>query len=76
MKYSDTKMDNKCINPFATGIPSTLQYTRDNECAPLHFSSVALKKTALASYPGSGNTWHRHLIQQLTGAHGLNTDLF
>lgn len=27
-------------------------------------------RTALASYPGSGNTWVRHLIQQATG---LNT---
>ncbi|ESP04708.1 hypothetical protein LOTGIDRAFT_94282, partial [Lottia gigantea] len=26
-----------------------------------------LPKTALASFPGSGNTWLRHLIQQVTG---------
>ncbi|KAK3097608.1 hypothetical protein FSP39_011358 [Pinctada imbricata] len=32
-----------------------------------NFSEVPLPKTALASFPGSGNTWLRHLLQQATG---------
>ncbi|CAH1775991.1 unnamed protein product, partial [Owenia fusiformis] len=36
-------------------------------CQQLRFSRKALLKTALFSYPGSGNTWLRHLIQQITG---------
>ena len=42
--------------------------THTRDCAPLHFStSENLPIVALASAPGSGNTWMRHLIQQLTG---------
>ncbi|XP_076436118.1 WSCD family member CG9164-like [Babylonia areolata] len=33
----------------------------------LQFSPAALPVTALASVQGSGNTWMRHLLQQLTG---------
>ncbi|CAH1793019.1 unnamed protein product, partial [Owenia fusiformis] len=36
-------------------------------CQQLKFSQKALPKTALFSFPGSGNTWLRHLIQQMTG---------
>jgi len=28
---------------------------------------TALPVTGLVSFPGSGNTWVRHLIQQMTG---------
>ena len=31
------------------------------------FSNVSTEKVALASFPGSGNTWTRHLIEQITG---------
>ena len=37
------------------------------DCTKLGFSKTPLPLTALASYPGSGNTWLRHLIQQGTG---------
>ena len=37
------------------------------KCPDLHFSRKTLPVTALASFPGSGNTWLRHLIQQSTG---------
>lgn len=39
------------------------------ECKPkvVRFSETPMIKTALASYPGAGNTWLRHLIQQVTG---------
>ena len=36
-------------------------------CLPLKFPVESLPRTALASHPGSGNTWTRNLIQQLTG---------
>ncbi|KAK7095157.1 WSCD family member GA21586-like [Littorina saxatilis] len=35
----------------------------------LSFSSVPLPVTALASVQGSGNTWMRHLLQQLSGVY-------
>ncbi|CAH1777293.1 unnamed protein product [Owenia fusiformis] len=38
-----------------------------NDCQPLSFSK-GWPKTALVSFPGSGNTWARHLVQQLSGA--------
>ncbi|KAL3889979.1 hypothetical protein ACJMK2_002291 [Sinanodonta woodiana] len=44
-------------------------YVLPEEC-PIRNVSLAetpFPKTALASYPGSGNTWTRHLIQQATG---------
>lgn len=31
------------------------------------FADKPLPKIALASFPGSGNTWTRHLLQQYTG---------
>ena len=38
-----------------------------NACTMLRFSSVPLPITALASIPGSGNTWSRHIIELITG---------
>ena len=36
-------------------------------CPPLHYMSPARPyATALASMPGSGNTWLRHLLQEAT----------
>ena len=40
----------------------------EESCLPLKFSTHRkFPDIALASHPGSGNTWSRHLIQQLTG---------
>lgn len=36
-------------------------------CKRIRLSSKPLPITALASFPGSGNTWLRHLVQQATG---------
>ena len=39
-------------------------------CTSLHYRAVNSQQDgiiALASYPGSGNTWVRHLLQQATG---------
>ena len=32
-----------------------------------NLSSTPLPTTGLVSYPGSGNTWTRHLLQQVSG---------
>ena len=34
---------------------------------PLRYLNPPGPKTALASYPGSGNTWVRYLIQHISG---------
>lgn len=36
----------------------------------VHLSARPLPLTGLVSFPGSGNTWVRHLVQQLTGREG------
>ncbi|KAI0242306.1 WSC domain-containing protein 2 [Lamellibrachia satsuma] len=52
-------------------IPWNLQqrHSQTLVCPKLHFSRRHLPATALASFPGSGNTWTRHLIQQATGVY-------
>ena len=50
-------------SPVPKSKPKPLQ-----SCEKLKFASDPLfPKTALATFPGSGNTWTRHIIQQLTG---------
>ena len=64
---SPAKSTSPKIDPFSGGIKCEVKYNRSGECVDFHFSRQVLKKTALASYPGSGTTWHRHLIQHLSG---------
>ncbi|OWF48649.1 WSCD family member AAEL009094-like [Mizuhopecten yessoensis] len=45
------------------GQPDTDNWT----CKGLRYSTISLPSTALVSFPGSGNTWIRHVIQQATG---------
>lgn len=42
-------------------------YFKNWTCKPVRLSRQPLPLTALASFPGSGNTWIRHLLQQATG---------
>ena len=37
------------------------------DCLRMHKSETKLPLTYLASFPGSGNTWVRHLLQQASG---------
>ena len=40
---------------------------QQKNCSRLRYISPPGPRTALASFPGSGNTWVRHLLQQATG---------
>ncbi|KAK6181148.1 hypothetical protein SNE40_009073 [Patella caerulea] len=40
---------------------------KPKNCPKLGFAKPPLPLTALASYPGSGNSWTRHLLQKSTG---------
>lgn len=51
-----------CSSPFRNRFGPTIEW-----CKPLGFLSTPGPVTALASFPGSGNTWLRYLIQQATG---------
>ena len=43
--------------------------SEDKNCERLAFlpPQSPVKKAALVSYPGSGNTWIRHMLEQATG---------
>ena len=45
----------------------TNQKAKPKSCQSIGYSSIKLPITALASFPGSGNTWVRHLLEQATG---------
>ena len=44
-------------------------FAQDERCEPLHFlpPNSTIRKAVLLSFPGSGNTWTRHLIEQASG---------
>ena len=44
-------------------------------CQKLCFCYQGKQTTALVSYPGSGNTWLRHLVQLATGKHNTHNIL-
>ena len=44
-----------------------LAISESKRCTVPHFAKPPLPVTALASVPGSGNTWTRHLLEQATG---------
>ena len=45
----------------------SIEGKQQTACSPLSYISPPGPITALASFPGSGNTWVRHLLQQATG---------
>ena len=44
-----------------------VQRKRKSCMDPVTFATFDLPSTALASFPGSGNTWVRHLLELITG---------
>ena len=48
-------------------LPSDKETIGFGDCRKVQFSAMKLPRTYLASFPGSGNTWVRHLLQQATG---------
>ena len=65
--YQSTRLQNNKETNGSRKVPGP---TRD--CRPQGYSKVKLPMTALASFPGSGNTWVRHLLQQSTGRSDQN----
>lgn len=71
---STTTVDSDVINSdfdsssFITTIRNSELQTK-TQCKErvLILSNTSLPVTGLVSFPGSGNTWLRHLLQQLTG---------
>ncbi|KAK6181149.1 hypothetical protein SNE40_009074 [Patella caerulea] len=51
---------------------------KPKNCPKLGFAKPPLPVTALASYPGSGNSWTRHLLQKSTGIYtgAIGTERF
>lgn len=55
---------------FDFGLPGfrpPLRRSKINWCTELKYVDPPGKTIALASFPGSGNTWLRYLLQQATG---------
>nr|CAI5817443.1 unnamed protein product [Callosobruchus analis] len=50
-----------------TGFKAALRRSKINWCTDLKYQDPAGDTIALASFPGSGNTWLRYLLQQATG---------
>lgn len=61
---SETSVASLPLETTNTSIKSGLEW-----CSPLRYIPIEQRhnKTALASFPGSGNTWLRYLLQQVTG---------
>ena len=60
MTNEKTNNSNLIMEPPVEEVPQRI-------CSSLSYISPAGPVTGLASFPGSGNTWMRHLLQQSTG---------
>lgn len=49
------------------GLRAPLRKVKIQWCTELHYFQPPRKTMALVSFPGSGNTWLRYLLQQATG---------
>ena len=54
-------------NKIAQYHNQTIKKVSKSDCRVIRYSNANLPMTSLASFPGSGNTWVRHLLQQATG---------
>ncbi|KAF4520044.1 hypothetical protein B566_EDAN008332 [Ephemera danica] len=57
------------LRSAAAAAASTSRRSRLHWCRPLRFVEPPGAVVALVSFPGSGNTWVRYLIQQATGVY-------
>ena len=48
-----------------------VSHAHDSPCGPKALAEPPFENIALASFPGSGNTWARHLIETLSGMYLL-----
>ena len=48
-------------------LEASKETSKQKTCSTLSYISPPGPRTALVSFPGSGNTWVRHLLQQATG---------
>ena len=66
---SPNMMSLREINYYNQLFGAEHRFSRGYICKARHvsLSRLALPMTGLVSFPGSGNTWVRHLIQQMTG---------
>lgn len=56
------------LSESVANVKEQVTESESKDCQKLHFrEKYLLPLTALASFPGCGNTWVRHLIQQATG---------
>ena len=72
MKYGLSSSRSTRLQDSKQSNRSTKVAGSTGDCRPLGYSRVKLPMTALASFPGSGNTWVRHLLQQSTGRSDWN----
>ena len=60
---------------MAWGTKRTIETNQQMNCQPLGFATSERPLTVLASFPGSGNTRLRHLLQQASGTKRLNLEI-
>lgn len=53
------------------GLKPPIRRSRIQWCSQLRYQNPPKKPVALASFPGSGNTWLRYLLQQATGKRNI-----
>lgn len=66
------------LKNFEYGLPGfrpPLRRSKINWCSELKYLDPPREPVALASFPGSGNTWLRYLLQQATGTCASNPTL-
>lgn len=67
--YSRSATKTRGLELGAEGRSATARRSRLHWCQALRFLDPPGPVVALASFPGSGNTWLRYLLQQATGVH-------
>ena len=68
--YCSSNQQTNCSSNQQTNCSSNQKTncsSQQTNCNRLSYISPPGPRTALASFPGSGNTWVRHLLQQATG---------